>query len=370
MLLVEHADVFAPAPLGKQSILIAGGRIETFGADGRALAQAGVEVEVLDGSGCIAVPGLIDPHVHSIGGSGESGFATQTPELFASELLAAGITTVVGTLGTDTTTRTMAALLAKTKALREEGLSAYAWTGGYDARALTGSVRDDIVLLEEVIGAGELAIADKRGRHYDARDLARLANDCYVAGTLTGKAGVLHLHVGDGASRLALLREVLDDFEVPAATLYPTHVERNEALMSEAIALTKRGVPIDVDVYEEDLVKWLRFYIDGGGDPSMLTVSTDAAINAPRTLLEQLVLCIREEILPLEQTLALATRNTARVLKLRDAGELAPGRVASLLLLDAQSYELRHVICNGRVVRAHREKWIEKSNRVIRLGEN
>jgi beta-aspartyl-dipeptidase (metallo-type) len=374
MLLVENGDVFAPEPLGRQSILIASGRIESIGAigvDGAALARAGVEVETIDATGCIVMPGLIDPHAHLIGGSGEKGFSSQTPEISASELLRAGITTVVGTLGADTTTRTMPALLAKVKALRGEGLSAFAWTGGYDARTLLSSIRDDIVLIDEIIGAGELAIGDPRGQQYPAAELARFAADCYVAGTLTGKAGLLHLHVGEGEQRLKILRDVLEQFDVKPSALYPTHVERSERLMSEAIDLTKRGMPVDVDVYEEDLVRWLRFYRDHGGDPNLLTASSDAAINSPHTLFAQLMECVRENVAAVEEVIAIATRNPARILKV-NSGELARGRIGHLLLIDAASYEFRTVICAGRLVMrggalAMREQFLAESNRSIAL---
>jgi beta-aspartyl-dipeptidase (metallo-type) len=374
MLLVENGDVFAPEPLGRQSILIASGRIESIraiGVDGAALGRAGVDVETIDATGCIVMPGLIDPHAHLIGGSGEKGFSSQTPEISASELLRAGITTVVGTLGADTTTRTMPALLAKVKALRGEGLSAFAWTGGYDARTLLSSIRDDIVLIDEIIGAGELAIADPRGQQYPAAELARFAADCYVAGTLTGKAGLLHLHVGEGEQRLKILRDVLEQFDVKPSALYPTHVERSERLMSEAIDLTKRGMPVDVDVYEEDLIRWLRFYRDHGGDPNLLTASSDAAINSPHTLFAQLMECVRENVAAFEEVIAIATRNPARILKV-NSGELARGRIGHLLLIDAVSYELRTVICAGRVVvrggaLVMREQFLAESNRSIAL---
>jgi beta-aspartyl-dipeptidase (metallo-type) len=371
MLLVENADVFAPEPLGRRSILIAGGRIEAIGIDGGALARAGLEAELIDATGCIAMPGLIDSHAHLIGGSGEKGFASQTPEISASELLRAGITTVVGTLGADTTTRTMPALLAKVKALRGEGLTAYAWTGGYDVRTLTSSIRDDIVLIDEIIGAGELAIADTRGQQYAAPQLARFAAECHVAGTLTGKAGVLHLHVGDGDERLRIVRDVLDRFDVKPQALYPTHVERNERLMREAIDLTKRGMPADLDVYDEDLARWLRFYREHDGDPNLITASSDAAINSPHTLFEQLVACVRENVAPFEEAITIATSNTARILK-TDAGMLARGRVGHVLLVDAATYELRTVICAGRVVMRDgalviREQFLAESNRSISL---
>ncbi|HEV7428824.1 MAG TPA: amidohydrolase family protein [Thermoanaerobaculia bacterium] len=371
MLLVENGEVFAPDPLGRRSILIASGRVEAIGVDGAALARAGVDVETIDATGCIAMPGLIDPHAHLIGGSGEKGFASQTPEISASELLRAGVTTVVGTIGADTTTRAMPALLAKVKALRGEGLSAFAWTGGYDARTLMSSIRDDIVLIDEIIGAGELAVADVRGQQYSAAELARFAAECYVAGTLTGKAGLLHLHVGDGNDRLKIVRDVLEQFDVKPDALYPTHVERSERLMREAIDLAKRGMPVDVDVYDEDLSRWLRFYRDHDGDPSLLTASSDAAINSPHTLFEQLMACVREKVASFDEVIAIATSNTARVLK-SDAGELARGRIGHVLLIDAASYELRTVICAGRVVMRDGalvigEQFLSESNRSIAL---
>jgi len=339
MKIIENGEVYTPAPRGKASIVIAGGRIEKIG-DLDASSLRALDPEVIDASGCIVMPGLIDGHIHLIGGSGEKGFGSASSAIGAQELLDAGTTTVVGLLGTDTTTRTLPALLAKVKALRDQGLNTRMWTGGYDARSLTGSVRDDIVLIDEIIGAGEIAIADRRGVHFDARTLAQLASDCYVAGTLTGKAGVLHLHTGELPDRLSIVRDLLDR-GVPAIAVHPTHVNRNEALFREAIELTKRGVTIDLDVVDVDLVQWLRVY---DGDRSMLTISTDAPIGKVGSLLGQIVEAIQEKVLSLEEGFALATRNVARVLKLDDVGELAEGKRAHLLLLDAKTLELRRVI--------------------------
>jgi beta-aspartyl-dipeptidase (metallo-type) len=344
VLVVENGEVYSPAPRGKATIVVAGGRIEKI-SDGAVDTRA-FDPEIVDATGCIVVPGLIDAHIHLIGGSGEKGFASATPAITARELLEAGTTTVVGLLGTDTTTKTLPSLLSKVKGLRDEGLHTRMWTGGYDARSLTGSVRDDVVLIDEIIGAGEIAIADRRGTHYDARTLARLASDCYIAGTLTGKAGVLHLHTGELPERLRILREVLD-LGVPAASLQPTHVNRNEGLFAEAVELTRRGVAVDLDVVEEDLPRWLRLF---DGDRSLISISTDAPIGRVSALLEQIRSVVKEEVWPLEDALALATRNPARVLKLHDVGEIAEGKRADLLLLDAESLELRRVIAGGRVL--------------------
>jgi beta-aspartyl-dipeptidase (metallo-type) len=369
---IENGEVYAPQRRGRMTVVVAGEKIERVARmDARPLAEL-LDCDRLDADGALVVPGLIDPHVHLLGGSGEDGFATQTPEVLATELVSAGITTVVGTLGADTTTRTMPALLAKVKALREEGLTAYAWTGGYDARALTRSIRDDIVLIDEIIGAGEIAIADRRGVRFDALSLATLASDCYVAGTLARKAGVLHLHVGDDERRLAIVREVIERHAVDPRTIYPTHVERNEALMSEAVELSRRGMFVDVDVFEEDLARWAPFYRERGGDLALLTASSDAAINSPRTLLEQIRECVRDKVLTIEEALPLATRNTAAVLKLTDNGAVAEGHRANVLVLEKETLEIRHVVANGRVLVRdgrvlRRERFLAENKREIHL---
>lgn len=295
---------------------------------------------MIDASGCLVVPGLIDCHSHLIGGSGEKGWGTASGALSSEDLFSAGITTVAGLLGTDTTTKTLPSLLGKVKALRAEGVNALMWTGGYDARTLTGSIRDDIILIDEIIGAGEIAIADRRGVHFDARELARLATDCYVAGTFTGKAGVLHLHTGELRERLSIIRDLLD-LGVPAQTLHPTHVNRNDELFAEAVELTRRGVAVDLDCVEEDLPRWWAQF---DGDRSRVTISTDAPIGRPGALLD----AVRS--LPLDESLPLATTNPARVLNLRDVGEVAEGKRADLLLLDETTLELRRVIAAGRTV--------------------
>ena len=75
-----------------------------------------------------------------------------------------GITTVIGCLAVDTTMKTMAGLLARAKALKEEGLAAFIWSGGYNVppTTITDSIRDDIMFIEEVVDAGEIAISDER----------------------------------------------------------------------------------------------------------------------------------------------------------------------------------------------------------------
>ena len=57
-------------------------------------------------------------HVHLIGGGGEGGYATRTPEIQLTDITTSGVTTVLGLLGTDGVTRHVASLLAKLVVLK------------------------------------------------------------------------------------------------------------------------------------------------------------------------------------------------------------------------------------------------------------
>jgi beta-aspartyl-dipeptidase (metallo-type) len=374
--LIENGEIYAPEPQGRGSVLIAGDRIARVGKiDRRAVEALGLECAVIDATECLVIPGLIDPHEHLTGGSGEQGFSTQTPPIFLQELVSAGITTVVGCLGVDTTTKTMPGLLAHAKALREEGLTAFVYTGGYNVppTTLTGSLRNDLLFVEEVIGAGEIAISDLRATEPDLPELARLVTDAYVGGMLSKKAGITHFHVGDGRRRLELLRKLLDEYDVEPAWLYPTHVERSRALMEEAVELTKRGVTIDIDTVEEDLAKWLAFYLDRSGDATRLTASSDASISSPGTLYRQVRDCIINGRFAVELVLPLVTSNTARVLKLDRKGRLAAGKDADVLVLRKGALELKELIAGGRRLMidgevAQNEGFLSDSNRRISLS--
>jgi beta-aspartyl-dipeptidase (metallo-type) len=375
--LIEGGDVYAPEHLGRQSVLLVDGKIGRIGdVDRAAVESIGIDVDVIDATGCLVCPGFIDPHQHLLGGSGEEGFATQSPEIHLSEIVRAGITTVVGTLGVDTTMKTMAGLLAKAKGLKEEGLSAYIWSGGYHVppTSIMGSVRDDMMFIDEVVGAGEIAIADERAMDPSLHDLARLVIEARMGGKLSRKAGVTHFHVGPGKRRMRCLEELIacDRYEIDPCWLYPTHVERSAPLMRAAIALTKLGCHVDIDVQEEDLARWLGFYVDHHGDLAKLTVSSDASVKGPDTLFQQIRNCARGRRLSLARLLALVTRNPADVLKLEKKGRLEVGAHGDIVVLDKAGFDLVHVLAHGKRMVTDgevsvRERFLEKSNRRIAL---
>ena len=207
--LIHGIQVYAPEPLGKKDVLVAAGRVAVI-AD-RLEPLKGVDTEVIEGKGKHLVPGFIDNHVHILGGGGEGSYKTRTPEIVLSDITTAGITTIIGCLGTDGTTRTMSNLVAKARGLGEEGVTTFVYTGSYQVpvRTLTGSVQDDIILIDKIIGAGEIALSDHRSSQPTVDEIARVAASARVGGMLSGKAGIVNVHMGEGARGLSMILEIV-----------------------------------------------------------------------------------------------------------------------------------------------------------------
>jgi beta-aspartyl-dipeptidase (metallo-type) len=117
------------------------------------------------------------------------------------DITKAGVTTVVGCLGTDGCTRTMSNLLAKAKGLEEEGITTYVYTGSYQVpvRTVTGSIMDDVILLDKVIGCGEIAISDHRSSQPTKEEFAkiRIGKDNPKITGIFGKAKIHYNSTGE-----------------------------------------------------------------------------------------------------------------------------------------------------------------------------
>ncbi|HOJ88765.1 MAG TPA: beta-aspartyl-peptidase [Pseudothermotoga sp.] len=367
--IIKNVEVFSPQPLGKRDVLIAHDKIVAIDKD---IALNGSYVESIDGSGKLCVPGFIDSHVHIIGGGGEGGFTTRTPELLFSDLVQGGITTVVGCLGTDGVTRNLNSLYAKAKSLDEQGVTCYIYSGSYRVPIVTftGSLLQDLILIDKVIGAGEIAISDHRSSQPTVEELKRIAADARVGGILSNKAGIVNLHVGDGPSMLDMLYEIIQTTEIPTSQFLPTHINRNRKLLQEGLNYVQMGGVVDFttsvgSLLEEDLQAWkaLRDYVDHGFEDSV-TFSSDGQGSLPRfndkkefvgldvgrvtSVYEQFRLAVENGV-ELQKALKAVTKNPARVLKLTSKGCLDEGKDADLLLLD-KDLCINTVIAKGKIL--------------------
>lgn len=370
MQLLLNADLYAPGPLGLRHVLVAGSRIEWIGESPPEL-PAALPVERHDLGGARLIPGLIDCHAHLTGGGGEAGPHTRVPPLVVSGITAGGITTVAGVLGTDDIVRTPAELATAARGLEAEGITAYCFTGGYHVppATVTGSVRGDLALIDRVIGVGELAVSDHRSSQPTLDELLRVAGDAHVGGMMAGKAGIVHVHVGDGPRGLQLVRQALEVSELPRTVFHPTHVNRRRALFEDACELAREGTPIDITAFPvaEGEDAWsadeaLLRYLNAGCPPGRVTVSTDAGgclpvfdadgrvaamdVGRPAALAAILQTLLRRGE-PLERVLPAFTSNVAKVLLLPTKGHIAPGADADFVVLD-EAGAVRDVMALGR----------------------
>ncbi|MDE6935529.1 MAG: beta-aspartyl-peptidase [Oscillospiraceae bacterium] len=365
MLLIKNAQVYAPAFLGKRDVLIAGGQIAAMDEE---LSPILPDLEVLDAKGKTLVPGLIDQHVHITGGGGEGGLHTRVPELQLSAALRAGVTTLVGVLGTDSVTRSVENLVAKAKALTNEGITAYCLTSAYQYPpiTLTGSVMKDIVFISEVLGC-KLAIADHRGSHPNREELIRLVSDIRMAALVAGKPGVLHLHTGAAPDGVEPIMDIVRTTDIPIYHFRPTHMGRR---LDQVVEFTRMGGYADITVKEDTASTFHQLLAEADAD--RITLSSDSNGSMPRwdakrqhivgmgvgqigDLYRTVRKMAAEEGIPLETALPFVTRNVAESLMLYPRkGAVAVGSDADLVLLD-QDLEIDCVIAKGRCMMLEKE---------------
>jgi beta-aspartyl-dipeptidase (metallo-type) len=375
LILIRGGLVFAPEPLGEKDLLVAGPVVAAIAPPG-SIDIRGAALRVVEASGKSVLPGFIDPHVHLLGGGGEGGPATRAPEIRVEDIVRSGVTSLIGCLGTDGVTRHMSSLLAKARALEVEGVSTWIFSGSYEipVRTITGSVRADLILIDKVVGAGEIALSDHRSSQPTFEEFARLAAECRGGGMLGGKAGILHCHLGDGKRRLAFFFRLIEETEIPVSQVVATHINRNRALFEEGLRWVEAGGAIDLTVGPDPepgrdpdigLEEAVATYVGRGLPLDRLMVSSDANGSLPvfdaagrlvrLTVATQTDLfrkardIVVKGVLPLEDAARIFASNPAAFYKLPGKGRIAEGADADLILLDSD-LRLTDVLARGRVL--------------------
>lgn len=372
MILFKGCEVFAPAPLGSKDVLIAGKNIVAI-AEKIELPDTLV-VNVIDGKGLKMIPGLIDGHVHIAGAGGEGGPASRTPEMQLSHMLEAGVTTVIGCQGTDGITRSIEAVLMKAKALRQEGVSAWIYTGSYQVPPPTilGDVAKDIALIDEVIGVGEIALSDHRSSCPTNDELKRLASQARLGGMLGGKAGMVNIHMGDAKNPFKPLYEAVQTSELKLTQFLPTHCNRNEYIFEDAKTFGKKGY-VDITAssypyfpqYEIKPSKAIAELVKAEVPIEHITMSSDGLgslpqfdengklvqleMGYPRSIFDEMRDAVIQEDMPLEEALKVVTSNVADILWLKNKGRIAVGKDADVVIID-KDFNIVHMAAMGQLM--------------------
>ncbi len=376
--IIRNADVYKPEHIGVKDVLLLGNKIAAVDDNISIETKGCVEVKEIDGKGKSLVPGFIDCHVHILGGGGEGGFATRTPEATLTGLTSAGVTTVVGCLGTDGVARDMISLLAKARGLEEEGITTYIYTGSYrfPLKTITGEIMKDIMVVDKIIGIGEVALSDHRSSQPTFEEFIRAVADARVAGMLSGKAGIINIHLGDGPRKIDFLKRTLKETEIPITQFLPTHVNRNPGLFEKCVNYAKDGGYIDFtgnedpDFWEETdgevrFSKGLKRLLEEGVNQNNYTLSSDGQGSMPifnekkeyvgigigksTCLIKAIKECVNRENIPLETAIRAITSNPARILKLNNKGRIEANMDGDLCLLD-ENLDVDTVIAKGKVM--------------------
>jgi beta-aspartyl-dipeptidase (metallo-type) len=244
---------------------------------------------------------------------------------------------------------------------------------------LTHSTGHDIVLINEVIVIGEIAVNDHRSTQPTAHELARLASEARIAGMVKGVSGTMNVHIGDGKQGLDLLHEVIETTDIPIGQFLPTHINRSERIFEAGLAWAKQGGRIDfttcttesfVDEGEIPAGQAVARALAAGIPPEQITMSSDPGASLPAfndagrlvridtgkpSSLMQAVRDAVEHCVAFDQAISSITRHVADAYGVL-VGQVATGERADLFLIDG-ALQIDAILANGHAIMIQK-KWL------------
>jgi len=373
--LIQEAEVYSPEYLGVQDILFLGHKIMKMGESLEN--PAGFECNIVNASGKIVYPGVVDNHVHLIGADDGQGPMGRTQDLNWGDIVESGTTTVVGCLGSSLYVRSLHQLYIKTLELDMMGLSTYMYTGSFviPPPTLTGEIRKDVYLIPKVIGL-KTAISDTTTNHHTWRDLAAITAEVRYGAGIANKQAVTHVHVGRQKTRMDRIFELIDNTGLDPAVVIPTHINRrNPDVMEQSIEYTKMGGIVDLSSLmrkEEGTMTGLKpeyavkRMLDEGAVLENMTMSSDG--NVPQVILGKDGKRVGRYIAPLDlnrrevrdmanngvcsftDALRIMTSNVGKALGIRK-GRIVEGYDADIVIADSvEDMRIEKVYAKGQLL--------------------
>ena len=183
------------------------------------------------------------------------------------------------------------------------------------------------------------------------------------------------MHLGGGARRLNYLFEMLDETEIPATQVIPTHMNRTIELLDAGVEWIKRGGYIDLttssdlnNLEEGEMIasKALKYLLDKKLPIDRITFTSDGNGSMPlfdengklkelgicrvESLYEEVKKSILDEGIKIEDSLKTITSNVADLLKLKDKGRIEPKKDADIVIANKADLSINKVIAMGKVV--------------------
>ncbi len=233
-------------------------------------------------------------------------------------------------------------------------------------------MRSDVILIDKCIGTGEIAMCDHRSSQSPVEEYRKIVAEARVGGMLSGKAGAVNMHLGDGTDGLKMLYKITENGEIPKTQIIPTHANRNKRLFKECIEWAKQGGLMDVtssvspESGSANAVKSseaIRQALDAGVDIRQISMSSDGNGSMPIfdddgnnigvgvasqiSILEEFRDMVQKENIDITEAIKVITSNVAQNLKLYpQKGTVAAYSDADLLVLD-KDLQLKEVWARG-----------------------